>query len=151
MKTLYDHKRFSTADQDQTFSGTFASTIADIASVVSLFGSPLASFLDDVDMDFQKRYCCPKKNAQKWTKCSWYGEPNLVLTTIARQQDIQYSLPTIFMGSVNLVSLDLNAVESSAAILLVESHHSCQFLWRDSSLSHQKKTMSTMTLIWMWM
>ena len=74
-KTWYNHKRFSTADQDQTFSGTFVSTIADIGDIVSLIGTPLTDFLDDVDMELQKRYCCPKNDAQKWTKCAWYGEP----------------------------------------------------------------------------
>lgn len=40
-----------------------------------LIGAALAEFLDDADMELQKRYCCPKEDAQKWTNCKWYGEP----------------------------------------------------------------------------
>ena len=49
--------------------------MADIARIVELIGAALADFLDVADMELQKRYCCPKKDAQRWTGCKWYGEP----------------------------------------------------------------------------
>ncbi|KAF7510841.1 hypothetical protein GJ744_005941 [Endocarpon pusillum] len=62
-------------DTTMTFSGTFLSTVADIADAVMLIGTPLVEFLDALDMEMQKRYCCPKKDAKNWANCRWYGEP----------------------------------------------------------------------------
>ncbi|CBX95390.1 similar to Glycosyl hydrolases family 18 protein [Plenodomus lingam JN3] len=62
-------------DATMTFSGTFMSTVADIADAMSLFDTALVKWLDAVDVDLQKRYCCPKKDAKNWKNCRWYGEP----------------------------------------------------------------------------
>ncbi|CAG8971988.1 hypothetical protein HYALB_00003326 [Hymenoscyphus albidus] len=68
-------RKCNSDDTTMTFSGTFVSTISDIVSLGGLIGSPLALFLDEADMDLQKRYCCPKKDASKWSNCRWYGQP----------------------------------------------------------------------------
>jgi chitinase len=51
-------------------------TIADISGIFGgLFGSALASALNGIDMDLEKRYCCPPDDAKKWQNCKWYGQP----------------------------------------------------------------------------
>lgn len=62
-------------DVAMTFSGTFLSTVADIADAINLIDTPLVRFLDELDMDMKKLYCCPKKDAKNWDNCRWYGEP----------------------------------------------------------------------------
>ncbi|RYN32093.1 hypothetical protein AA0112_g6268 [Alternaria arborescens] len=62
-------------DTTMTFSGTFLSTIADIADAMTLIDNALVNWLEAVDVDMQKRYCCPKKDAKNWKNCRWYGEP----------------------------------------------------------------------------
>ncbi len=60
----------------QTFAGTFLETFADIASTFGgLIGDALAGALAGVDMDLEKRYCCPPDDAKKWQNCQWYGKP----------------------------------------------------------------------------
>ena len=59
-----------------TFSGTFLETIADIAGTFGgLVGVALADALDGIDMDLEKRYCCPSEDAKRWKNCQWYGQP----------------------------------------------------------------------------
>ncbi|KAI4634170.1 uncharacterized protein J4E87_001340 [Alternaria ethzedia] len=62
-------------DTTMTFSGTFLSTIADIADAMTLIDNALVDWLEAIDVDMQKRYCCPKKDAKNWKNCRWYGEP----------------------------------------------------------------------------
>jgi chitinase len=61
-------------DTTMTFSGTFMSTIADIADTISLIDTPLVKWLEKQDMKMQKRYCCPKKDAKHWKNCRWHGD-----------------------------------------------------------------------------
>lgn len=35
----------------------------------------MGSALDAIDMDLEKRYCCPPDDAKKWQNCKWYGQP----------------------------------------------------------------------------
>ncbi|KAL8694715.1 MAG: hypothetical protein Q9224_003515, partial [Gallowayella concinna] len=60
-----------------TFAGTFLKTIADIVDVFppTLIGEALEEGLDALDMELEKRYCCPPDDAKKWTNCHWYGKP----------------------------------------------------------------------------
>jgi len=64
----------NSGDTTMTFSGTFMSTVADIANAVTLFDTPLVNWLEKQDMEMQKRYCCPKKDAKNWKNCRWYGD-----------------------------------------------------------------------------
>ncbi|KAI0572128.1 Glycosyl hydrolases family 18 protein [Pyrenophora tritici-repentis] len=61
-------------DKTMTFSGTFMSTVADIANAVTLIDTPLVKWLEKQDMEMQKRYCCPRKDAKNWKNCNWYGD-----------------------------------------------------------------------------
>ncbi|RMZ82759.1 hypothetical protein DV738_g1689, partial [Chaetothyriales sp. CBS 135597] len=73
-------------DLPLTFSGTVLDILDDVAKVilrvvgravplVSLTGESLLHVLDELNLDTQKRYCCPKEDIDKWTNCAWYGEP----------------------------------------------------------------------------
>ncbi|RMD40214.1 hypothetical protein DV735_g4912, partial [Chaetothyriales sp. CBS 134920] len=73
-------------DLPLTFSGTVLDILDDVAEVilrtvgravplVSLTGESLLRVLDELNLDTQKRYCCPKEDIDKWTNCAWYGEP----------------------------------------------------------------------------
>lgn len=64
-------------DTALTFAGTFLETIADIVDLFppTLIGSALEDTLNGLDMDLEKRYCCPPEDAKKWTNCQWYGKP----------------------------------------------------------------------------
>ncbi|KAL8730716.1 MAG: hypothetical protein Q9166_003908 [cf. Caloplaca sp. 2 TL-2023] len=57
-----------------TFAGTFLETIADIVDVFppTLVGLALEEGLDALDMELQKRYCCPPDDAKKWKNCRWH-------------------------------------------------------------------------------
>ena len=41
----------------------------------TLIGLALEKSLDGLDMELEKRYCCPPEDAKKWTNCHWYGKP----------------------------------------------------------------------------
>lgn len=69
----------------QTFSGTFLSSIVDVLDAIlevigrrvplaGLVGEALVSVLDELDMELNKYYCCPKDDAEKWQNCNWYGD-----------------------------------------------------------------------------
>lgn len=73
-------------DLPLTFSGTVLDILEDVAKVilrvvgravplVSLTGEALLLVLDELDLDTDKRYCCPKQDIDKWTNCAWYGKP----------------------------------------------------------------------------
>ncbi|KAI1412614.1 glycosyl hydrolases family 18-domain-containing protein [Hypoxylon sp. FL1857] len=62
-------------DQPLTFAGTFLETVADIMSLGGLFGQVLSDFLDGIDMDLRKLYCCPSDMMKQWQNCNWHGEP----------------------------------------------------------------------------
>lgn len=64
-------------DTALTFAGTFLETIVDIVKVFppTLIGLALEEGLDVLDMELEKRYCCPPDDAKKWTNCHWYGKP----------------------------------------------------------------------------
>jgi len=68
-------QNYESTDIKQTFAGTFLSTIADIASFGGLFGAALADVLDGIDMELERRYCCPPDSAKKWKNCRWHGQP----------------------------------------------------------------------------
>ncbi|KAF2856398.1 glycoside hydrolase family 18 protein [Plenodomus tracheiphilus IPT5] len=61
-------------DTTMTFSGTFMSTVADIADAITPIDTPLVKWLEKQDMEMQKRYCCPKKDSKNWKNCRWYGD-----------------------------------------------------------------------------
>jgi chitinase len=65
----------NSGDLPLTFAGTFLETIADIASLGGLFGQTLAHFLDGVDMDLRKLYCCSPDMMAQWQNCNWHGAP----------------------------------------------------------------------------
>lgn len=52
-------------------------TIADIVDLFppTLFGRALEDVLNGLDMDLEKRYCCPPADMKKWKNCAWHGEP----------------------------------------------------------------------------
>lgn len=69
----------------QTFSGTFLSSLADVLEVIvkvigrrvpiaGLVGEALVLVLEELDMDLNKYYCCPKEDAANWDSCDWYGD-----------------------------------------------------------------------------
>ncbi|KAI2643596.1 carbohydrate-binding module family 18 [Xylaria nigripes] len=69
-----------------TFSGTVLTILEDVAKVIlrvigraaplaSLVGEALLLVLDELDVDTNKLYCCPKEDIEKWTNCAWYGKP----------------------------------------------------------------------------
>jgi chitinase len=62
-------------DLPLTFAGTFLETIADIASLGGLFGLALADFLNGVDMDLRRLYCCSPDMMNQWVNCGWHGKP----------------------------------------------------------------------------
>lgn len=73
-------------DLPLTFSGTVLTILEDVAKVilrvvgravplVALTGEALLLVLDELDLDTDKRYCCPKGDVDKWTNCAWYGKP----------------------------------------------------------------------------
>ncbi|KAI0459849.1 hypothetical protein F5B21DRAFT_511091 [Xylaria acuta] len=72
-------------DVAMTFSGTFLSTLADIVGaivkiigrrvpLVGIVGTVLYEVLDELDMELNKYYCCPKDDAENWQDCDWYGD-----------------------------------------------------------------------------
>ncbi|KAF2003755.1 glycoside hydrolase family 18 protein [Amniculicola lignicola CBS 123094] len=67
-------KHCNNEDVAMTFSGTFLSTVADIADAISLIDTPLVKFLDALDMDLKKLYCCPRKSSTNFKNCRWYGD-----------------------------------------------------------------------------
>ncbi|KAI4285352.1 MAG: hypothetical protein L6R38_000708 [Xanthoria sp. 2 TBL-2021] len=64
-------------DKALTFAGTFLGDIADFVDLFpdTLIGDVLEDGLDQLDMELEKRYCCPPDDFKKWTNCHWYGEP----------------------------------------------------------------------------
>ncbi|KAI0897338.1 glycosyl hydrolases family 18-domain-containing protein [Annulohypoxylon nitens] len=63
-------------DVPMTFSGTFLQTIGDIVKTFGgLTGKLLVDALESTDIDVLKLYCCPKKDAETFQNCKWYGEP----------------------------------------------------------------------------
>lgn len=45
--------------------------ISDVLDYTGLFGQALADFLDDVDMDNMRQYCCSKEEIKNWKDCYW--------------------------------------------------------------------------------
>jgi chitinase len=68
---------FQQTKHSQTFQGTFLSTIVNILDIFppTLIGLALEDVLDGLDMDLEKRYCCPAKDLKNWKNCAWYGQP----------------------------------------------------------------------------
>ncbi|KAJ5598379.1 hypothetical protein N7537_008463 [Penicillium hordei] len=65
-----------TCSDDQeplTFAGTFLEAVSDVLDYTGLFGQALADFLDDVDMDNMRQYCCSKEEIKNWKDCYWAG------------------------------------------------------------------------------
>lgn len=73
-------------DLPLTFSGTVLDILEDVAKVIlrvvgravplaSLTGEALLLVLDSLNLDTDKRYCCPKGDVDKWKNCAWYGKP----------------------------------------------------------------------------
>ncbi|KAI0850294.1 carbohydrate-binding module family 18 [Daldinia vernicosa] len=73
-------------DLPLTFSGSVLTILEDVAKIIlrvvgrsvplaALTGEALLFVLDELDLDTDKRYCCPKGDVDKWTNCAWYGEP----------------------------------------------------------------------------
>ncbi|KAF7533915.1 hypothetical protein G7Z17_g13445 [Cylindrodendrum hubeiense] len=73
-------------DLPLTFSGTVLSILDDVAKIIlaiagrvvplaALTGEMLLKVLDELDLDTDKRYCCPAEDIDKWTNCAWYGKP----------------------------------------------------------------------------
>ncbi|KAK7732719.1 hypothetical protein SLS63_004974 [Diaporthe eres] len=73
-------------DLPLTFSGTVLDILEDVAKVilrlvgrpmplVALTGEALLLVLDELHLDTQKRYCCPKGDIDKWKNCEWFGKP----------------------------------------------------------------------------
>jgi hypothetical protein len=63
-----------TCSDDQeplTFAGTFLEAVSDVLDYTGLFGQALADFLDDVDMDNMRQYCCSKEEIKNWKDCYW--------------------------------------------------------------------------------
>ncbi|KAL9030617.1 MAG: hypothetical protein Q9196_001284 [Gyalolechia fulgens] len=70
-------KSCNAGDTALTFAGTFLGAIADVVDLFppTLLGFALEETLDALDMELEKRYCCPPEDAKKWENCHWYGEP----------------------------------------------------------------------------
>ncbi|KAL9594308.1 MAG: hypothetical protein Q9219_007102 [cf. Caloplaca sp. 3 TL-2023] len=70
-------KNCNKGDTALTFAGTFLETVVDILGLFppTLIGVSLERALDGLDMDLERRFCCPPEDAKKWTNCQWYGEP----------------------------------------------------------------------------
>jgi chitinase len=50
--------------------------LADVAGIFGgLVGPLLEDALDEANIDLLKLYCCPKKDAENWDNCAWYGKP----------------------------------------------------------------------------
>ncbi|KAL8377162.1 hypothetical protein RB595_008033 [Gaeumannomyces hyphopodioides] len=73
-------------DLPLTFSDTVLSILDDVAKVIlrvigraypltALVGEALLLVLDELDLDTDKRYCCPKGDVDKWKNCDWFGKP----------------------------------------------------------------------------
>jgi hypothetical protein len=54
-----------------TFAGTFLSTVSDVLDYTGLVGQALSDFLDDVDMENERQYCCSKEEIKNWKDCYW--------------------------------------------------------------------------------
>jgi chitinase len=70
-----------------TFSGTVLTILGNVAKailgvvgravhLVAITGEALLFVLDELDLDTDKYYCCPKGDIEKWTNCAWYGKPS---------------------------------------------------------------------------
>ncbi|KAK3347619.1 glycosyl hydrolases family 18-domain-containing protein [Neurospora tetraspora] len=73
-------------DLPLTFSGTVLTILEDVAKVIlrvvgraypltALAGEVLLAVLDELDLDTDKYYCCPKEDIPKWKNCEWFGKP----------------------------------------------------------------------------
>ncbi|EAQ84573.1 hypothetical protein CHGG_08587 [Chaetomium globosum CBS 148.51] len=73
-------------DLPLTFSGTVLTILEDVAKVIlrvvgraypltALAGEALLLVLDELDLDTDKYYCCPKEDIPKWKNCDWFGKP----------------------------------------------------------------------------
>ena len=73
-------------DLPLTFSGTVLTILEDVAKVIlrvigrayplaALTGEALLLVLDELDLDTDKYYCCPKDDIPKWKNCAWFGKP----------------------------------------------------------------------------
>ncbi|KFY45856.1 hypothetical protein V494_00722 [Pseudogymnoascus sp. VKM F-4513 (FW-928)] len=73
-------------DLPLTFSGTVLTILEDVAKVIlrvvgraypltALAGEALLLVLDELDLDTDKYYCCPKDDLPKWKNCDWFGKP----------------------------------------------------------------------------
>lgn len=73
-------------DLPLTFSGSVLTILEDVAKVIlrvvgrayplaALAGEALLLVLDELDLDTDKYYCCPKEDIPKWKNCDWFGEP----------------------------------------------------------------------------
>jgi chitinase len=73
-------------DLPLTFSGTVLTILEDVAKVIlrvvgraypltALAGEALLLVLDELDLDTDKYYCCPKEDIPKWKNCEWFGKP----------------------------------------------------------------------------
>lgn len=76
----------NSGDLPLTFSGTVLSILDDVAKVIlrvlgrayplaTLVGEALLLVLDELDLDTDKRYCCPSGDIDKWKNCNWFGKP----------------------------------------------------------------------------
>ncbi|OBT47403.1 hypothetical protein VE00_02156 [Pseudogymnoascus sp. WSF 3629] len=74
-------------DLPLTFSGSVLTILEDVAKVIlrivrraspltALAGEALLLVLDELDLDTDKYYCCPKEDIPKWKNCDWFGEPS---------------------------------------------------------------------------
>jgi chitinase len=73
-------------DLPLTFSGTVLTILEDVAKIIlrvvgraypltALAGEALLAVLDELDLDTDKYYCCPKDDIPKWKNCDWFGKP----------------------------------------------------------------------------
>lgn len=59
-----------------TFAGSFLQTVSDVAGLFfGLFGPVLEAAINAKHPDQISLFCCPKKDARKWTNCRWNGRP----------------------------------------------------------------------------
>lgn len=72
-------------DLPLTFSGTILTILEDVAKVIlrvvggahpltALVGEVLLAVLDELNLDTDKYYCCPKEDIPKWKNCAWFGK-----------------------------------------------------------------------------